>query len=59
MIQKNTIWFDEYNQSGDTDKALRALKKSEPEFIISYTISPMHGVDILKRRQGKTQDGEK
>ena len=36
MIQKNTIWFDEYNLSGDYEKATRQLKKSEPEFIIKW-----------------------
>lgn len=34
MLSKNTIWFDEYNSSGDSDKAMKALKKSEPDFII-------------------------
>jgi hypothetical protein len=36
MLTQNKIWFDEYNQSGDYDKATRALKKSEPEFIIGW-----------------------
>lgn len=35
-IQKNTVWFDEYNAHGEYDKATRALKKSEPDFIIRY-----------------------
>lgn len=36
MIKQNTIWFDEYNSHGDYEKATKALKKSEPEFVISY-----------------------
>lgn len=36
QIQKNTTWFDEYNTHGDSEKALKALKKSEPDFLIKY-----------------------
>ena len=36
MMSINQIFFDEYNSHGDYEKAIRAVKKSEPDFIISY-----------------------
>ena len=35
----NATWFNEYNIHGNSTKAMRELKRSEPEFIIKYVAS--------------------
>jgi len=36
MITINKTFFDEFNYHGDSVRAMRQFKKSEPDFIISY-----------------------